>query len=152
MAAKVPDNERDERIILVGEYYTNTPNASVRSTAEYFSNNFFKISFATVSDYIKRYKKMYPDKSDLVQQVVDSRKPVTYHEEHIQNRILKEAELVLEGYTMENIADLFDLEYWTVVRDLGMRLAKIDMNLYEQVKNSLSQNTLDNLNYTINKK
>ena len=52
MASNLNDNdeERDRRVELVGEYYLQTPNASVRSTANYFTEHYFTISGATVSN------------------------------------------------------------------------------------------------------
>ena len=103
------------------------------------------MSYVTVQDYIQRYKKMYPNKSGLVQEVIDSRKPLTIEDEEIKERVIMEANLVIGGYTVSAISDMFDVDYWTVVRDLAKRLPLLDMNLYEQVKEIMNQNSLDNL-------
>ncbi len=142
---RLTDEEREERINLVGEYYTMNPDASVRSTAKYFSNQGMFMSYVTVQDYIQRYKKRHPEKSDLVQQVIDSRKPLTVENQEIRNRIINEAKLVIEGYTIANISEVMSVDYWTVVRDLAKRLPLLDMELYEQVKTIMNQNSMDNL-------
>ena len=57
MASKVETaEERDKRIIMVGEYIEKT-GASARKTAEVFSRTCFKISNVTVSDYLQRFIK-----------------------------------------------------------------------------------------------
>ena len=61
MAIKLTEEERNNRIKMVGEYYINTPNASVRTTSQYFKENYFDISIATVSNYIELYKKEIED-------------------------------------------------------------------------------------------
>jgi len=142
---RLTDEEREERINLVGEYYTMNPDASVRSTAKYFSNQGMFMSYVTVQDYIQRYKKRHPEKSDLVQQVIDSRKPLTVENQEIKDRIINEAKLVIEGYTIANISEVMSVDYWTVVRDLAKRLPLLDMELYEQVKTIMNQNSMDNL-------
>ena len=142
---RLTEEERNERVLLVGEYYTSTKDASVRSTAKHFSDMGISMSYVTVQDYIQRYKKMYPNKSGLVQEVIDSRKPLTIEDEEIKKRVIMEANLVIGGYTVSAISDMFDVDYWTVVRDLAKRLPLLDMNLYEQVKEIMNQNSLDNL-------
>ena len=142
---RITDEEREERINLVGEYYTANPDASFRTTAKHFSDMGMFMSYVTVQDYIQRYKKSHPEKADLVQKVVDSRKPLTLENEETKERIIKEANLVIEGYTIQNISDLLEVDYWTVVRDLEKRLPSLNKDLYEQVKTVLTQNSLDNL-------
>lgn len=147
MSVKITDEERRERIKMVGEYYINTPNASVRSTSQYFKENYFDISIATVSNYIEQYKKLYPNKAKKVQEVIDSRTPKTVDDKYIRDRVLKEARMVLQGFTIEQISEINEIEYWVVYRDLGERLRKVDIELYAAVCTILNQNSLDNLNY-----
>ena len=147
MAIKLTEEERNNRIKLVGEYYINTPNASVRTTSQYFKENYFDISIATVSNYIELYKKLYPNKAKKVDDVIESRTPKTVEDKYIRDRVLKEAKMILQGFTIEQISELNDIEYWVVYRDLGERLKKVDIELYAAVCTILNQNSLDNLNY-----
>ena len=147
MAIKLTEEERNNRIKLVGEYYINTPNASVRSTSQYFKENYFDISIATVSNYIDLYKKLYPNKAKIVDDVIESRTPKTVEDKYIRDRVLKEAKMILQGFTIEQISELNDIEYWVVYRDLGERLKKVDIELYDAVCTIFNQNSLDNLNY-----
>lgn len=147
MAIKLTEEERNNRIKMVGEYYINTPNASVRTTSQYFKENYFDISIATVSNYIELYKKLYPNKAKQVDDVIESRTPKTVEDKYIRDRVLKEARMILEGFTIEQISELNDIEYWVVYRDLGERLKKVDIELYAAVCTIFNQNSLDNLNY-----
>ena len=147
MAIKLTEEERNNRIKLVGEYYINTPNASVRSTSQYFKENYFDISIATVSNYIDLYKKLYPNKAKIVDDVIESRTPKTVEDKYIRDRVLKEAKMILQGFTIEQISELNDIEYWVGYRDLGERLKKVDIELYAAVCTIFNQNSLDNLNY-----
>ena len=147
MAIKLTEEERNNRIKLVGEHYINTPNASVRSTSQYFKENYFDISIATVSNYIDLYKKLYPNKAKIVDDVIESRTPKTVEDKYIRDRVLKEAKMILQGFTIEQISELNDIEYWVVYRDLGERLKKVDIELYAAVCTIFNQNSLDNLNY-----
>ncbi len=151
MASKLTEEERNERIKMVGEYYVNTPDASVRSTVEHFKKQNINISVFTVSKYIEKYKKLYPQKAKMVQEVVDSRKPKTVDDNEIKERVLKEAKMVLEGFTIDQIANLTDTEYWVVYRDLGQRLEKVDIELYAAVCVIMNQNSLENINHNKNK-
>ena len=60
------DEERDRRIDLVGEYRVHT-GESTRNIAKYFSFTQFKISNATVSDYLERYKKRHPENKAIIE-------------------------------------------------------------------------------------
>lgn len=40
----ITDDEREKRVELVGKYFEENPNTSTRKAADYFTNNFFKIS------------------------------------------------------------------------------------------------------------
>jgi hypothetical protein len=145
MGVKLTEEERLERIKLVGEYYINTKDASVRSTVDHFKSINIDISTATVSKYIELYKKLYPNKAKKVQEVIDSRTPKTVEDKEIRDRVLKEAKMVLKGFTIEQISELTDTEYWVVYRDLGQRLQKVDIELFAAVCTIMNQNSLENL-------
>ena len=145
MGRRITDEEREERVNLVGEYITENPDVSVRIAAKHFQELGYSMSYVTVQNYIQRYKTKYPERSDMVQQIVDSRKPLTIEDDVIKERVLREANKVLEGYTLENISEMESVEYWTVVRDLAKRLPILDQNLYAQVAAILTQNSMNNL-------
>lgn len=141
MAQKVSDEERERRIKLVGDYVKDTE-ASVRQTALYFTENFFSISIATVSDYLKRYEKQFPEHevSDIVKEKrgdVSSKK--------LEQRVLLNAKLCLEGKTVEEIAALTETSYYKVYRDLTVRLKGLNTVLYDMVSARLNSNRMENI-------
>ena len=148
MASNCTDVERNQRIILVGEYFLSHPECSSRDISNYFSNkeNGFKISNVTVLDYIKRYKELLT--SDLVQKVdehIELNRPKGISNDDVRARVLVFAECVLEGMEVQDIADMYNESYWVVYSDLTCRLSKIDNNLYIKVCDEFDRRRLNNL-------
>ena len=140
MAANVSsEDERERRVILVGNYFLENPNASTRSAAKYFSDNFFKISNYTIHDYLQRYKRMIEIKDEesvkKITEMMDDNKPDTVADEKIKERVLYNAKLFLDNnMTVDDIANSTGVSFWTVYRDLKQRLAFIDEKLYMHYK------------------
>jgi len=148
MAAKFTEAEREERIILVGEYFLAHPDCSTRDIADYFSNleNGFKISNVTVLDYIRRYKEMLTStKLEEVDDHIESNKPKGVSSPYVRYRVLLFAQRILEGMSVDEIACDYNISYWTVYRDLSERLAKIDQELYLKVCDEFDRRRLNNL-------
>lgn len=60
----------------------------------------------------------------------------------INERVKEEANYILKtGYTIREIAKVFNVSKSTVHKDLNERLYKIDMNKYEKVKEILDYHT-----------
>ena len=56
----------------------------------------------------------------------------------INDRVLKETQVILKnGYTIREIAKIFNVSKSTVHKDLHERLLKIDKNKYKEVKKIL---------------
>ena len=146
MARKVEtDEERERRIILVGEYVINT-GASTRKAAEYFSDNFFAISNYTISDYCKRYCKMNPKSLEIMRKRIDDNTPNDISCEDVRKRVLISAELFKEGINMEEIANTIGCSFWTTYRDLTKRFKILDPVEFETIIiPKLRQDSLDNI-------
>ena len=146
MARKVEtDEERERRIILVGEYVINT-GASTRKAAEYFSDNFFAISNYTISDYCKRYCKMNPKSLEIMHKRIDDNTPNDISCEDVRKRVLISAELFKEGINMEEIANTIGCSFWTTYRDLTKRFKILDPVEFETIIiPKLKQDSLDNI-------
>ena len=66
MAANLKDEEeRDRRIVFVGEFAKET-GYSTRKLSSILSSSYFKISNATVSDYLHRYMNMKKADADAI--------------------------------------------------------------------------------------
>ena len=100
---KITDEEREKRIVLVAEYVLET-GMSTRETAKFFSNNFFFISNATVSDYCKRYVTKYPKKLLALKNVVNNNRGKTLNDPDIKKRIYENAKNIINGLTIEEIS------------------------------------------------
>ena len=146
MARKVEtDEERERRIILVGEYVINT-GASTRKAAEYFSDNFFAISNYTISDYCKRYCKMNPKSLEIMRKRIDDNTPNDISCEDVRKRVLSSAALFKEGINMEEIANTIGCSFWTTYRDLTKRFKILDPVEFETIIiPKLKQDSLDNI-------
>mgnify|MGYP004595711089 FL=1 len=144
MASKIDDIERDRRIDLIGDFFIQEK-TSVRKTTKFFSDNFFPISSATVYDYLKRYMNKYPEKKNLVLEILSNNKGDSIEDESIRNRVMNNLKYALSGYTVEEISSLSNISYWTVYRDLSDRLSKIDMKLSNEVIIVLNKRKRNNL-------
>ena len=149
MASNFTDDERKERIILVGEYFLSHPDSSTRKIAEYFSSieNGFKISNATVCQYINIYKDMVSsDKSIIIDRNVNSNRPESVESETVRNRVMFFVSLMLDhDMTIQDISECTGVSYWIVYRDLADRLSKIDIDLYNKVSILMNERKLENL-------
>ena len=145
VAANFTDEERDERVLFVGKFFINNPVVSIRKASKYISTNFFKISTATNHDYLERFKKLASENKQLIEEHINNNREDTIAKEEIKDRVMNNAELCLNGLTINDISKKNGVSYWTVYRDLALRLPKINISLYEQVKDKLKDNTMENI-------
>jgi hypothetical protein len=146
VAANLKDEEeRYRRMRIVYERFIQT-NESTRQIAQYITNSEdynFKISNVTVSKYlinIKEYLNL--DELNELNQALEDKKEKTVDNNVVKERVLQSAKYCLLGKTVDEIKDILDSSYWQVYRDLNYRLKQIDEELYENVKNQLSKNSL----------
>ena len=139
------DQERERRIILIVEHILKTGD-STRKTAQYFSENFFPISYVTVHDYCKRYIKKFPNRAGELLDVIENNTEKTISDDEVIKRIINVHKLFLVGKTVKEIADLTEIDYWTVYRDLTVRLRKLSEELYKNdIEPRLEENSMSTL-------
>ena len=138
------DEERDRRIDLVGEYRVHT-GESTRNIAKYFSFTQFKISNATVSDYLERYKKRHPENKAIIDAQTLENIPNTVKDPQIKIRVLKIANLILYGCTLEEVSEKTKIPYWVVYRDIKNRLPMIDKKMSDEINELLKKRSMENL-------
>lgn len=139
------EEERERRIVLVGEYVIST-GASTRKAAEYFSDNFFAISNCTVSDYCNRYCKMNPESLEIMRKRIDDNTPDDISCADVKKRVLVSVELFKEGINMEEIANTIGCSFWTTYRDLTKRFKTLNPVEFESIiVPKLRQDSLDNI-------
>lgn len=133
-------NELEKKVNEVCEHIINTKD-SYRKTG-----SLFHISVATVSDYCNRFAKLNPQRYQELKKVIDSNSEPTIKDENVKKRVLKNARLIVEGNTIEEITSITGVDYWVVYRDIKNRLKNIDSELYEQVNSILKAHRNANLN------
>ena len=151
MAANVSsEEERERRIIMVGEFIIEHPNMSTRKIAEYFSKNYFSISNATVHDYLIRYKKMCLIDQKRIEKIMNDNRAKSIEDNNVVERVKKVTKKYLEeDKTIEQIAIELGINFWTVYRDLKTRLPLLNNELYKLVEEKMNERINDNLNKKI---
>lgn len=148
MAANIKnEDERDRRIIMIGEFIIQHPEMSTRKVAEYFSKNYFSISNATVYDYFERYKRMRPDDKQIIEQIMSNNRAKGITDANVVNRVkIVTQKLLDEDKTVNQIAEELNIGFWTVYYDLTERLPLLSSELYKLVEEKMSGRVMSNLN------
>ncbi len=147
MAANIKDEEeRNRRVMMIGEFIIEHPDMSTRKTAEYFTKNFFHISNATVYDYLERYKQMVLKNGDEIRQIMYNHKAKGINDENVINRVkIVTQKLLDEDKTVEQIATDLNIGFWTVYYDLTERLPLLSNELYKLVEEKMNGRVMSNL-------
>lgn len=147
MAANIKDEEeRNRRVMMIGEFIIQHPDMSTRKTAEYFTKNFFHISNATVYDYLERYKQMVLKNGDEIRQIMYNHKAKGINDENVINRVkIVTQKLLDEDKTVEQIATDLNIGFWTVYYDLTERLPLLSNELYKLVEEKMNGRVMRNL-------
>lgn len=147
MAANIKDEEeRNRRVMMIGEFIIQHPDMTTRKTAEYFTKNFFHISNATVYDYLERYKQMVLKNGDEIRQIMYNHKAKGINDENVINRVkIVTQKLLDEDKTVEQIATDLNIGFWTVYYDLTERLPLLSNELYKLVEEKMNGRVMSNL-------
>ena len=138
--AKFTLDERIEITKAIADYIIDN-SSSTRKAAEHF-----KISNATVSTLMNELlPKIDQEKYFNVQSILNVNKPKTIADEEIKQRVEKVAELIKEGFTVEEIANSMGVTINVINEDLQTRLPRISESLYNEVKTIQIQNSRNNL-------
>lgn len=139
------DDERNRRVVLVGEHVKNT-GSSTRETARFFTKTYFAISNCTVSDYCKRYCSMRPEEVDELRGRITENTVKTVQDPEIRQRVEYHGRLMEQGMTIQEIEELTGTSFWTIYRDINTRLQVVDPELYnEKIKPMLMEHSQENL-------
>lgn len=154
MAANIKDEEeRNRRVMMIGEFIIEHPDMSTRKTAEYFTKNFFPISNATVYDYLERYKQIVLKNGDEIRQIMYSHKAKSVEDDTVIERVmLVTREFIEKNKTVKTIAHEFDLSPWVVYYDLKIRLPLINEQLSNFVNKKMNEEVMQNLKNNESKK
>lgn len=143
MAKNLHDNyeERDKRVKIVGNMFLDS-GYSTRRLSKVISDDKeldFKISNATVSTYIQMYKEKYPDKAEQIDCLIEANKGSSIDNPIDVERVYNVYSLVLKDFSIESIAKILNSSYWVIYYDINIRLPKLDMSKYREVKAVLDE-------------
>ena len=144
----IDDKERQRRIELVGDYRFQT-GESYRKIAKYFSSkegiDGFDISETAVKSYVELYMKNHPEKREIMLKQTEENISNSIKNDEVRKRVLKVADLIIQGYYLEQISEFLKEPYWVIYRDVNNRLTMIDKKLYDKVKELMSERSQKNL-------
>ena len=81
----------------------------------------------------------------LSEEILKGNKPKTIDDISIKKRVLEAAKLITQNYTVEAIANKFNISINVIYEDLQTRLPKISIELYNEVKEILKKHSMKNL-------
>lgn len=134
--------EINRRVELTGKFLIDT-RLSTRMIAEHFSLNkdiYFDASHVTISDYIKKYILLHPDKKDLVMNIIKENRGSLLNNEKVLKRINDVYLLLEDGYNFEEISTILNESYWVVYYDIHLRLSEIDKQKYKNAQDYIKTN------------
>lgn len=148
------EEERFYRIMRVAELAET--GMSVRDIAKFLSENEFKISIATVVDYISRLKSMDLNRYNKIKMIQEQNKPKTARNSlEVQERLKKAVYLLLSGCTIDEIAMILNEKPLTIYRDIRQRLNYLTLEEKRQlgfgfeelelIDNILTEHRMNNL-------
>ena len=107
---------------------------------------YFDVSNYTVSTLMSDLlKRINPDKYLQVQSILKENTPKTVTDIEIRERVIKAAELVMNNFTVEEIANALGVSINVINEDLQTRLPRISEEIYNQLKDIQKQNSRNNL-------
>ena len=138
--ARFTDDERIEKTFEIADYIINN-NSSTRKAAQHFN-----VSNATVSVLMNDLlKKIDRERFLKVEMVLKNNKPKTVADIEVRERVIKVANLIIAGFTAEEIAKTLNVSINIINEDLQTRLLRVDEKLYKEVKLKQSSNSSKNL-------
>lgn len=158
MAKRLKDKyEHDVYIQIIQDVadYVILNNASTRETAKYFTDKGIKMSNYTVSNFLNsKILKIYaPEKFEKVQKILnDKLSSKVFNDSDVLVRVQKAVELLLQGYTVSQIALELNSTEDIIYDDLTSRLKRFESEeIVNLVSDELQKHRMNNLK-NVNKK
>lgn len=136
---------RDLIVIEVSNSYID--GANMRDIA-----GIYGISVWSVQNYLSvRLKELDPKKYELVREIREGKKPLTFDTPEIRNRVLNIYQLIKMGHSLEEVTKILltigydDITINVVYRDMVFRLKKMDYDKYEEIKSIFDKRRMQNL-------
>ena len=115
---------QDEKSIMMDMTYDYIVNKgmSIRKCAEEISKDYKKVSYVTISNYLKEIKKINGMKGEEIDNILSSHKPKTISNEEVRKRVRTVVVSLKAGYSFEEISTMLHESLFTVYRDFTTRL------------------------------
>ena len=147
MANTHTEEERKIYIDLVGDYFLNYDNPSLRKCAKYLKEvKGIILSLPTIKSYLHTFVRKNPIKGKKILNIIEKNTPDKIEDEEVKERVKKVAQMFISGNSVYEISKDLNISINTIYRDLNERLKKIDVDLYNKVKPLLNEHSLSNLN------
>lgn len=145
------EEELKEKILMIADYIIDNK-ASLRAAAKYASDNGFKISHVSVH-YLLQNKLMELDKNryEKVMAIINEHLPKSIEDDEVKSRVNAATSLLLQDFTIEEIAERLNSTFDIIYDDLTNRLPKLDSKKADLVKSRLEKHRLKNLERAKNK-
>lgn len=145
------DENRKELILSVAKYAVLT-GLSTRKLASVFHVSNFTI-YSILTNQLERLceetkKQEHLELYKEVQETLKYNKSLSIEDNNIKARVLEATKLLIQGKKVNEIAEILNSSFYTIYRDLTVRLPKIkdiDEELVSKVKQILNQNKEINL-------
>lgn len=141
------DDELRERVLLVADYVIANK-ATTRTASKYFKENHMPISNVTVYNYLTKYLP-YIDKNKYqeVLAILTANQPPTVAKEEVRKRVYQAVALLLQGYTIPEIAGVLNFTVDVIYDDVTVRLKRVesDDEVIKQVEEMLAYHRISNL-------
>lgn len=144
---KFTSEERKEKAKEIANYIISENKLGRKVSTRILAKK-FDISNYTVSILMGEYLyNNFPHLYIQVKPILVGNIPKTIHNTDVQIRVLEAAKMVLQGKTVDEIADEFNITVNVIYEDLQTRLKKIDPDLYDKICLIHGNNSLDNLKH-----
>lgn len=146
MNNQLTDDEIAKLIEDVGECYLKHSDLGVRKLAEVFTNEYYPISKSTINKYLKIFIEVHPEYKKEVLHGINERTTKTINDHTIREMVLYEYAMLMNGATAGEIAQAFNKDDSSVIRDLNYRLKEISetcpqyYDYYDNAKKRLADN------------
>ncbi len=131
----------DKTTEMITEMFVSDPtNTSTRKTGKKLG-----YSHITIYNHLKKMSLADNQNGEIITGILNGNKPATVKDDFVLERILKAVKLLRQGFTVIEIANIFEVSSNVIYNDLSKRTKIISQELYEEVKSILETHKLANL-------
>lgn len=143
--SNLSEEELNEKILMIADYIIETK-CSTRKAAKYATEKKFPVSNVTVHSMMhNKLPKIDIEKYKKVINILKGNTPKSVEDAQTKVRIYTATSLLLQDFTIPEIAEQAESTPDIIYNDLTARLPKLDKELSKAVIRKLSEHRLENL-------